>query len=124
MSSFASPCSRGLEDLATNEMQRNKEKNKIIRQTVRQCDSFAEISDAKLLSSYLYQCAFLVQVFYVCSGNDSKSEGSLIKTILPRSIASDYWKPEEIPWGCQSGMNLVKSWEDMLVFIAACVGAM
>lgn len=55
---FASPCSRGLEDLATNEMQRNREKNKIIRQTVRQCDSFAEISDAKLLSSFLVPMCF------------------------------------------------------------------
>lgn len=58
LSAFASPCSRGLEDLATNEMQRNREKNKIIRQTVRQCDSFAEISDAKLLSSYLISMCF------------------------------------------------------------------
>lgn len=63
LSSFASHCSRGLEDLATNEMQRNKEKNKIIRQTVRQCDSFAEISDAKLLSSYLVPMCFSGSVF-------------------------------------------------------------
>lgn len=62
----------------------------------------------------------------MCSGNDddSRSGGFLIKTILPRCIASDYWKSGEIPWGCQSGMNLVKSWEDMLVFIAACLRAM
>lgn len=63
LSSFASSCSRSLEDLVTNEMQRNKEKNKIKKQTVRQCDSFAEISDAELLSSYLVPMCFSGSVF-------------------------------------------------------------
>lgn len=47
-----------------------------------------------------------------------------LKLSCPKSIAFDYWKSGEIPWGCQSGMNLVKSWKDVLVFIEACLRAM
>lgn len=101
-------------------MQRNKEKNKRIRQTVRQCDSFTEISDAKLVFSCLVLMCFpdAGSVFSMCvPGNDDvpRSGGFLIKTILPKSIAFDYGESGEIPWGCHSEMNIAKSWEDELV---------
>lgn len=120
LSSSASPCSRGLEALSANEMRRNMEKNKRIRQTVRQRGSFTEISDAKLLFSHMVPVCFPLQIqsllcvfqkMMVFPGVGAPS----FKTNLPRSIAFGYWEAGEIHWGCDSGMNLVKSSEDELV---------
>lgn len=56
----------------------------------------------------------LVPVLTMCfpENDDVPSSGdSLIKQFAQIRC---FWESGEIPWGCHSGMNLMKSWEDEL----------
>lgn len=53
-------------------------------------------------------------VLTVCFPENDDVSGSGDSLIKQFAQIHCFWESGEIPWGCHSGMNLVKSWEDEL----------